>query len=94
MKKEFRDSIKDINIFENDMYTAFAALRTNENNKLNAPRKIVRVLDDEKNGVYKYYKVNQNKDGEAFVFEEDDELYDESKRIMDKVLKNIDIIKK
>lgn len=58
MDKALRGRIKNINILENDMYGAFVDLRTKS--KVNiVQRNVVRVLDNEKNGICKYYKVNQ-----------------------------------
>ena len=93
MDKALRGRIKNINILENDMYGAFVDLRTKS--KVNiVQRNVVRVLDNEKNGICKYYKVNQKNEWEPFVFEDDDELYEEAQDIMNEILKNIDIIEK
>jgi hypothetical protein len=51
-------------------------------------------LDDETNGIYKYYKVDQKKEGDPFVFEDDTELYDETEEIMNGILENMNIIEK
>lgn len=91
--KEFADKLKNINLLDNDIYAAFEAIR--QDSKLNIEtRKCVRVLDDEKNGIYKYYRVDQKKEGDPFVFENDTDLYDEAKSIMNHILTNIDIIEK
>ncbi len=91
--KNFADKLKSINLLDNDIYTAFEAIR--QDSKLDIEtRKCVKVLDDEKNNIYKYYTVSQKKEGDPFIFENDTDLYDEAEAIMKDVLTNINIIEK
>ncbi len=91
--KTMTEILANSNLLENDLYTAFDALRANSKVQLKAS-KVVKVLDDEKNGIYKYYNVNQYGDWSEFVFTDDIELYDEAKKIMNEVLTNVKIIEK
>ncbi len=45
-------------------------------------------------GIYKYYKVEQKKEGEAFTFQDDTELYNETEEIMNGILDNIHTLTK
>lgn len=91
MEKDHETEWKKINLLDNDIYAAFIALWEKSKIKIEW-RETTRVL--EKDGIYKYYTVNQKKDGDPLVFEEDTDLYDESQAIMKEILKNVEIIKK
>lgn len=89
--KKIDTDFGNINILENDIFGAFSTLRETSKVSISA-RKTTRVLDKE--GIYKYYTVEQKKNWAPLVFETDEELYKESKRIMDIVLGNIKTIEK
>lgn len=91
--KTFEEQLKSINLLDNDIYATFTALRWERGTTINQ-RETVRVLDDEKMGIYKYYKVEQKKEGEAFTFQDDTELYNETEEIMNGILDNIHTLTK
>ena len=94
MDKTMPSRLKNINILDQDISAAFAALRASRNKENLAAREVVKVLDNEKEGIYKYYRVDQKKDGDAFVFEDDKALYDEAETIMEEILENITTVEK
>lgn len=93
ISKELETKMKNIDLLDNDIYGAFVALRTESRLDI-TPRKTVRVLDDEKNGIYKYYKVEQKKEGDEFVFEEDKDLYEEAEDLLQEVIDNAETLSK
>lgn len=91
--KDMNQRLQNLNLLDNDVYGAFTAGLIKKEVQL-SERKVVKVLDDEKNGIYKYYKVEQNNEGTPFIFEEDKKLYEDSTDIMNDILKNIDTMEK
>jgi len=56
----FTENLKDLNILENDVYTAFLTLR--KESKINTDnRNAISVLFDEEEGIYKYYTAKQSR---------------------------------
>lgn len=92
--KDIWTRIKATNLLENDISTAFSNVRTKRNKVNISWREVVRVVDNEKDGIYTYYKVDQKKDGDPFAFEKDEELYTEAQTVMDGILENFVTIEK
>ncbi len=91
--KSITEKLKNINLLDNDLYTAFDTMIKKSKATLTW-RNVVKVMDDEKNNIYKYYKIEQTNDGDPFIFIEDEELYEEAKKVMEILLENMSIIEK
>lgn len=91
--KGMKEKLQNINILDNDIYAAFTAELQKENIQLEG-REVVKVLDDEKNAINKYYIVKQKKDGEPMIFEDDKDLYDTARKVIEKILEKINILEK
>ncbi|MEI7919875.1 MAG: hypothetical protein WCH65_07055 [bacterium] len=93
MDKTVPERLRELNLLDQDLANAFGGLIKKQNISLDA-RPVVKVLDDEKKGIYKYYKVQQNDNGEPFAFEEDKELYEAANKCMNILLENIATLEK
>lgn len=83
------DTLKKLNIFENDLYDSFLSLLTESNEDILVARPVVRVLEWDK---YAYYTVEQSRSGAPFVFEKDEELYKEAQKVIDIVKSNLQVL--
>ena len=95
LSDEVKEKLTKSNLLENDVYKAFDALLTKSGLELNK-REVVKVLDKNKEGTpcYRYYKVDQKKDGDEFAFDDDDVLYEKAEDIMEDIIENINIVNK
>jgi len=82
------ESLKAMNILENDLYTIFSNNEDLNQITLNK-RPVVKVFEW---GKYRYYIVDQRKAWEQFVFEKDDELYEEAKKAIDLLKMNLQVL--
>lgn len=87
------ERLRELNLLDQDLANAFGSLMEKQQILLES-RPVVKVLEDEKKGIYKYYKVKQNDEGEAFAFEEDKELYQAANKCMNILLENITTLEK